>query len=146
MNLLTKVCPKSPQAGQVVQRFFFRSALGALAWFSNHAIHSKKKYANLTMTCLKRVRSKVSNAPSTISIPHPQASESAFKHTQYSQKARFLLFFENSKNYSIMAAASCGNCVTVSGTARRVPAEGLKVLLKSFLVKHTGTTVKKYVR
>ena len=33
-------------------------------------------------------------------VPHPQASESAFKHTQHSQKTRFLLFFENSKNYS----------------------------------------------
>ena len=55
---------------------------------------------NSIMLRLKRVRSKVSDAPSTISIPHPQPSESAFKHSQYSQKTRFLLLFENSKNYS----------------------------------------------
>ena len=52
------------------------------------------------MLRLKKVRSKVSDAPSTISIPHPQPSESAFKHPQYSQKTRFLLLFENSKKYS----------------------------------------------
>ena len=49
------------------------------------------------MLCLKRVRSKVSDAPSTISIPHPQPSESAFKHTLHSQKTRFSMFFQKFK-------------------------------------------------
>ena len=52
------------------------------------------------MLRLERVRSKLSDAPSTISIAHPQAFESAFKHTPYSQKTRFLKFSKNSKNYS----------------------------------------------
>ena len=66
-------------------------------------------FENPTIMRSKRVRSKVSNAPSTISIPHPQASESAFKHTPHSQKTRFLLFFENSKNYS--KTTVCWKCL-----------------------------------
>ena len=49
------------------------------------------------MLRLKRVRSKVSDAPSTISIAHPQAFESAFKHTPYSQKKTFFDVFQKFK-------------------------------------------------
>ena len=52
---------------------------------------------NSVMLRLERVRSKVSDAPSTISIAHPQAFESAFKHTPYSQKTRFFDVFQKFK-------------------------------------------------
>ena len=52
---------------------------------------------NSVMLRLKRVRSKVSDAPSTISIPHPQPSESAFKHSQYSQKNTFFAIIREFK-------------------------------------------------
>ena len=52
---------------------------------------------NSVMLRLERVRSKVSDAPSTISIAHPQAFESAFKHTPYSQKTTFFDVFQKFK-------------------------------------------------
>ena len=67
---------------------------------SDYNIIKEKLDANPIVSRVKRVRSQVSSALSTISMPHSQASESAFKYTQYSQRTRFLLFFENSKNYS----------------------------------------------
>ena len=63
----------------------------------NSNIIKKKSDANPTILRLQRAMSKVSDAPSTISIPHPQASESAFKHTQYSQKICFFDVFRKFK-------------------------------------------------